>query len=188
MFYITSDLLEHRPESRITKVAAFLDKKSARQIIIQAALLTRLRSLISKDGDSIGAKISDACMKCRKAGETWEKQPEWWSDDDHCVKLLIKLNELGFANILSATSFVGDSEQVGCLYQFCLFVEVLTLHGNSTLCSLEQVVARARIDEIHCSNQSQHDRSRASCDGRDERDPAVVGRTAHAWSCKKARL
>lgn len=119
--YTTADLIEAHPERPVLKtkkVAAYLDKKSARQVFTQAALLTRLRSLVSKEGSAFDEKVQDAILKCKKAGDSWEKQPKWWNDQVHAAKLLMKLDKLGFAKIISDKDGLDEvdvvSSQIVC--------------------------------------------------------------------------
>ena len=104
--YSTTDLLSSNPEHANTRVAAYLDKKAARQVISQISLLSRLRALFAKYDEVVfREKLADAISRSRKIADVWEKRPSWWEDEDgktdHSYVLLEKLNGHGFANILA---------------------------------------------------------------------------------------
>lgn len=116
----TTDLLGANPDFTNTTVAAYLDKKAARQVISQISLLARLRCLLMKsDEKTFREKLLDAIGRSRKLADIWEKRPAWWDDDDgnveHSYVLLKMLDEHGFANILEAKADFGPSNEVRVL-------------------------------------------------------------------------
>jgi hypothetical protein len=115
MCYTTTDLLQQNPDYANTRVAAYLDKKSSRQVISQIALLGRLRSIFSKNADhDLRDKVAKAVKNSKKLEDVWEKSPSWWdaSTSDHNLLLLQRLNEHGFFNVLSDASGFGPADQV----------------------------------------------------------------------------
>ena len=115
--YSTTDLLSSNPEHANTRVAAYLDKKSARQVVAQISLLSRLRALFAKYDDLVfREKLADAIGRSRKLADVWEKRPTWWEDEDgktdHSHILLEKLNDHGFANILTCKVDFGPPDEV----------------------------------------------------------------------------
>lgn len=121
--YSTTDLLSSNPEHANTRVAAYLDKKSSRQVIAQISLLSRLRSLFAKyDEGAFREKLIDAIGRSRKMADVWEKRPTWWEDEngksDHSYFLLEKLNNHGFANVLNAKLRSGLPDEVSTLFSF----------------------------------------------------------------------
>lgn len=114
--YSTTDLLSSNPEHSNTRVAAYLDKKSARHVISQISLLSRLRALFTKyDSGEFREKLADAIGRSRKLTDVWEKRPSWWEDEDgkidHSYLLLERLNDHGFANILGCKVDFGIPEE-----------------------------------------------------------------------------
>lgn len=119
----TADLLTSNPNCSESAVAAFLDKKSARQVISQIALLTRLRSILLEcNEDGLRSMLSRAIRSSSKAEDEWEKKPGWWDDSstDHSFLLLTKLDKHGFLKIMSeetARDGFGDANEV-CIFSF----------------------------------------------------------------------
>jgi hypothetical protein len=114
----TTDLLGSNPDHANTRVAAYLDKKSSRQVVSQISLLSRLRCLSSKHDESkFRERLSEAIGRSRKLADVWEKRPTWWEDEDrnlsHSYLLLEKLNEKGFAGILTAEADFGRPNDGG---------------------------------------------------------------------------
>jgi len=112
-----TDVLTACPEqSKEEKVAAYLNKVSARQVVSQIALLSRLRSLFSNNDDStLREFLVDAIKKSNRLGDTWENKPTWWGDDvgdsDRLFTLLQALNVEGFSGLLDVkTTFDAASE------------------------------------------------------------------------------
>ncbi len=115
--YSTTDLLSSNPEHANTRVAAYLDKKSSRQVFAQISLLSRLRSLFSKyEEGAFREKLTDAIGRSRKIADVWEKRPTWWEDEDgktdHSYLLLERLNENGFGNVLTSKAYFGLPDEV----------------------------------------------------------------------------
>ena len=114
----TTDLLGANPDFFDTRVAAYLDKKCARQVTSQISLLARLRSFFVKheEQDTLRERLADAIARSRKIGDVWEKRPSWWKDEDgnvqHSYFLLRKLDEEGFAKILDAKADFDLSDEV----------------------------------------------------------------------------
>jgi hypothetical protein len=115
----TKDILAQSPAFDNTTCAAFLDKKSCRQICCQVALLARLRSLLLKNGEQQArSKVVQAVKSIVKLDDEWEKRPSWWVDEGdesttgHNLLLLQKLSEHGFLNILSDASGFRSGEEV----------------------------------------------------------------------------
>lgn len=115
----TKDILAQSPAFDNTTCAAFLDKKSCRQICCQVALLARLRSLLLKNGEQQArSKVVHAVRSIVKLEDEWEKRPSWWVDEGdesptgHNLLLLQRLSEHGFLNVLSDASGFGSGEAV----------------------------------------------------------------------------
>jgi hypothetical protein len=121
----TVDLLRSNPNCSESSVAAYLDKKSARQVISQIALLVRLRSiLLNCKEDNLRAMVGRAIRSSNKVEDEWEKKPSWWDDSstDHSFLLLTKLDKYGFLEIMSeetAREGFGDASEVCCRSQCC---------------------------------------------------------------------
>lgn len=116
--FSTTDLLSSSPEHANTRVAAYLDKKAARQVVSQISLLSRLRALFAKNDDAaFRERLADAIGRSRKLSEGWEKRPSWWEDKegnvDHSYLLLETLNKNGFSNVLTAEVDFGLSGDGG---------------------------------------------------------------------------
>ena len=112
MAYSTADLISQDPEFANTGVAAYLDKRSARQVSCQIALLTRLRSIYSTNAEKdFRTKISKATRNSKKVEDVWEKRPQWWDDTtiNHNHLLLTRLHDHGFFNVLSDVSGLRSS-------------------------------------------------------------------------------
>lgn len=113
-----TDVLTACPElSKEEKVAAYLNKSSARQVVSQIALLSRLRSLFSKNEDTtLREFLQDAIKKSKRLGDVWENRPTWWGEDDGDVDrsftLLQALNLQGFSGVLSVKATFGLSSEV----------------------------------------------------------------------------
>lgn len=112
-----TDVLIACPEqAKEEKVAAYLNKSSARQFMSQVAMLSRLRSLFSKNDDAtLREYLVDAIKKSNRMGDVWENKPTWWADDDGEVDrsftLLQALNNQGFSGLLAVkATFVLSSE------------------------------------------------------------------------------
>jgi len=106
MAFTTTDLMEHNQDLHTTRVAAYLDKKSARTVLCQISLLARLKSLFRKSNEpTLLEQISQAITNSKKLEEAWDKRPSWWDDSsvDHTYLLLKGLNENGFLGVLYET-------------------------------------------------------------------------------------
>jgi hypothetical protein len=117
MCFTTTDLLKQNPDCSRTTVAAYLDKKSSRQVVSQIALLSRLRSVCQRNADeNLRSKLSKALKASKKVEDVWEKRPTWWDDSSiqHSLLLLQRLNEHGFFNVLVDPVGFGPADQVSC--------------------------------------------------------------------------
>eukprot|EP00934_Nitzschia_sp_Nitz4_P009022 Nitzschia sp. Nitz4//scaffold97_size77645//18109//25086//NITZ4_005513-RA/size77645-augustus-gene-0.24-mRNA-1//1//CDS//3329560641//9012//frame0 len=114
MAFSTTDLLGVNSDVGQTRVAAFLDKKSAKQVISQIAMLTRLRSLVVKTPkETFPDLVSEAMVKSSRLGDSWEKCPSWWNHDtvDHSLLLLNRLHQHGFSNVLANVDGFGPTTE-----------------------------------------------------------------------------
>jgi hypothetical protein len=126
----TADLLMSNPDCSKSTVAAYLDKKSARQVVSQIALLMRLRlMMLHCKEDNLRSMLARAIRSSKKADDDWEKKPGWWDDSstDHSYLLLTKLDKHGFLNIMSdatARDGFGDADEVGLYFAAFLLFDV----------------------------------------------------------------
>jgi hypothetical protein len=101
---ITLDLMQDHPEKvGDIVISAILDKKSARDVYSQTAMMTRLRSILLRNSEAdLRSKLIRAIRSSKKLEDPWEKRPEWWDDstDRHSYVLLKQLNEYGFLWIM----------------------------------------------------------------------------------------
>jgi hypothetical protein len=104
--HITTDLVREHPEKVADMaVSAFLDKKSARDVISQTAMMTRLRSVLLRNSESgFRSKLAQAVKNSKKSEDPWEKRPKWWDDTSvqHSYLLLKHLDEFDFSRIMFA--------------------------------------------------------------------------------------
>lgn len=114
MSYSTVDLLPQNPAYANACVAAYLDKKSCRQVISQIALLGRLRAVFSKNPkEEIDEKMVKAIQNSKRLEDVWEKRPSWWDVSTHDLLILQRLHQHGFSNnVLSNTSGFGFTGEV----------------------------------------------------------------------------
>ena len=104
--WTTADISEHiqnNTDYNKTVVSAFLDKKSAKEITSQIAMLSKLRSVLTQNTEpEFRAKLKRAMKHSKRADDEWEKRPEWWDDStiEHSFLLLKKLNHFGFRRIM----------------------------------------------------------------------------------------
>ena len=123
MSFSTTDCF---PECSNTIVAAYLDKKSSKQVVGQVALLCRLRSVCLKNSDeNLQSKIMKAIKNSKGLEDTWEKRPDWWCDSsvEHTALMLHKLNEHGFLNFSADSSGFGPADEVSTPNMPCAFVD-----------------------------------------------------------------
>jgi hypothetical protein len=101
---ITQDLMHDHPEKvGNIVISALLDKKSARDIFSQTAMMTRLRSILLRNSEvDLRSKLVRAIRGSKKLEDPWEKRPEWWDDSSvqHSYVLLKQLDEHGFLWIM----------------------------------------------------------------------------------------
>ncbi|KAG7370276.1 DNA/RNA helicase, superfamily II, SNF2 family protein [Nitzschia inconspicua] len=101
---ITYDLMKDHPDKvGDIAVSAVLDKKSARDVFSQTAMMTRLRSILLRNSEEeLRGKLARAIKSSKKLEDPWEKQPDWWDDTtvQHSLVLLQRLNEFGFLWIM----------------------------------------------------------------------------------------
>lgn len=109
---ITADMVKHNPDLDGATVAAYMDKKSCRQVVSQIAVLLRLRSICVKFSDEeFRSKVLTATNFSQKAEDTWDKRPSWWDETEkHDWLLLKRLNENGFTNFGKDTTGFGPAE------------------------------------------------------------------------------
>lgn len=144
MSYSTTDLLSFNPDIGKTRVAAYLDKKAARHVVSQVALLCRLRSVIAKESDdSFRPLVAEAITKSKKLSDQWEKRPEWWNDDtvEHSFLLLKHLNEHGFSNVLTEGTGYIPSEEVS---QWSIVVFEMPFFALITICRFIRIRTNSR--------------------------------------------
>jgi len=87
-------------------VSALLDKSSARQIVSQIAMLSRLRVLLIKHSEKdFRVMLQQAIKNSKREKDEWEDRPDWWdeSSDEHAFLLLQKLNQYGFTQFMQAS-------------------------------------------------------------------------------------
>jgi hypothetical protein len=101
---ITHDLMHDHPEKvGNILISAVLDKKSARDVYSQTAMMTRLRSLLVHNSEAdLRSKLVRAIRGSKRLEDSWEKCPEWWDDTtvQHSFVLLKQLDEHGFLWIM----------------------------------------------------------------------------------------
>jgi hypothetical protein len=101
---ITQDLIKDHPEKvGDIAISALLDKKSARDVFSQTAMVTRLRSVLLRNSEEdLRKKLAQAIKSSKKLEDPWEKRPDWWDDTSvqHSLLLLQRLNEYGFLWIM----------------------------------------------------------------------------------------
>lgn len=119
-----TDVLSACPEqAKEERVAAYLSKPNARMILSQMALLSRLRSLFSKNDDaSLQEFVRDAVRNSNKLRDVWDKKPIWWSysgssDEDRSFALLKALNEHSFSGVLDANIEFKASSEVSMYFR-----------------------------------------------------------------------
>lgn len=101
---MTYDLLkDHANKVGTIPVSGFLDKKGARDTFSQAAMMTRLRSILLRNSEAdLHSKLIRAIKSSKKYEDPWEKRPLWWDDStaQHSYLLLTRLEEYGFSRIM----------------------------------------------------------------------------------------
>jgi hypothetical protein len=102
MAYSTRDMMKENPDKvENTIVSAFLDKKSARDVISQTAMISRLKSIMLLNSEAdLRQKILRAMKNSAKLQDEWEKKPEWWDDstNEHSFLLLTRLDQYGLGS------------------------------------------------------------------------------------------
>jgi hypothetical protein len=100
--YSTFDTMKENPDMvERMHVAAVLDKKSARDVISQIAMITRLKAILLKNSEvDLRQKILRAMKSSAKLQDEWEKKPDWWDDstNEHSFLLLTRLDEYGLGD------------------------------------------------------------------------------------------
>ena len=100
--YSTFDTMKENPDMVERKhVCAFLEKKSAKDVVSQTAMITRLKSILLQNSEiDIRQKILRAMKSSAKVQDEWEKKPAWWDDstNEHSFLLLTKLDEYGLGD------------------------------------------------------------------------------------------
>lgn len=112
---------------------AYLDARSCREILLQTATVTRLRSVVvrqpnisllspslqkqhaSSQQQSLRSKVARAILDCENASKFWSRRPSWWGDDEdqvsHDVLLLETLCMKGFRGFDEAQQKKEQKEQ-----------------------------------------------------------------------------
>ncbi|KAL3915362.1 MAG: hypothetical protein SGILL_005694, partial [Bacillariaceae sp.] len=102
--HVTTDLVKEHPEKVADMaISAFLDKKTARDVVSQTAMMTRLRSVLLRNSEAgLRTKLVQALKNSKKSEDAWEKRPEWWDDTSaqHSYLLLTRLDEYDFSRIM----------------------------------------------------------------------------------------
>lgn len=128
LLYITADVAKNDPKLNNTAIAAFLDKKSARQVTSQIALMSRLRAmLLANNEPDFRAKLKQAANVSAKLKEEWERKPKWWDDssEEQPFLMLTRLDAYGFVKVMTtpeAAEGFGDPDEVRIILSLCRFV------------------------------------------------------------------
>eukprot|EP00980_Cylindrotheca_fusiformis_P030317 scaffold24653_cov157-Cylindrotheca_fusiformis.AAC.1 len=110
MCFTTEDMVDQNDDDNsAATVAAYMDKKSSRQVVSQIAVVARIRELFAKHSDEdLRDQVGKAVSSSRKHEDSWEKRPAWWDDSsDHNYLLLKKLGEHGYSNFSAHTDGFG---------------------------------------------------------------------------------
>jgi len=148
----TEDLLRSNPElANDAKVGAYLDKKNARLVISQAALLSRLNILWAKMDASVRKdRLADAIARSRKLGDVWEKKPSWWQDTGDAnvrdsITLLEALKERGLVDVLAAEVNFGEGDEIKAIKDYGLTKQTIQLRANQLVRELHAIEEKAEI-------------------------------------------
>jgi hypothetical protein len=76
---VAADYMKNSPDLCICMM---VDKKSARTIFAQIAQQSRLRSIISSEGEEFDQIVAKAAKMSRKSGDIWPEEPSWWQCKD----------------------------------------------------------------------------------------------------------
>ena len=155
---ITADVAKGNAEHDDSVISAFLDKKGARQITSQIALVTRLQSVLQANNEAgFRKKIDRAMAASAKVKETWDNKPKWWDDssenDNHTFLLLTRLGEHGFAKLMTtteATAGFGDPDDenqtdVGTLKDVGLSKPIIQQRANQLVRELHQIEESEKV-------------------------------------------
>lgn len=153
---ITADVAMANPDYQNSSIGAFLDKKGARQITSQIALMTRLQYiLLANSEESLRSKISTAISNSARLKEAWDNKPKWWDDssEDHTLLLLTRLNEHGFSKLMTttrATTGFGDPNSedqidVGSLKDIGLSKPIIQQRANQLVRELHQLEESEKV-------------------------------------------
>jgi len=155
---ITADVAKGNAEHNDSVIGAFLDKKGARQITSQIALMTRLQSILrANNEEGFRKKIDRAMTGSARFKEAWDNKPKWWDDSsenhNHTFMLLTRLGEHGFAKVMTtteATAGFGDPNDenqtdVGTLKDVGLSKPIIQQRANQLVRELHQIEESEKV-------------------------------------------
>jgi hypothetical protein len=151
--YTTADVAKNQPQWHDSKIGGFLDKKGAKQITGQIALMSRLRSMLLLNTEAdFRKKTIRAITASARFNETWDNKPTWWDDssEEHSFLLLTRLNSYGFLKMMTtaeATAGFGapDDDDIGTLKDIGLSKPIIQQRANQLVRELHLIEESEKV-------------------------------------------